>query len=198
MQRDSCYTERSDHDHALSERRNRLTQYTPHSPAVQPRAAPSTGVPPGDTITIDREALRDLVQQLPPRQRWVVVARYGLDGQPPRTRQQIGAQLNCSAEWVRQLEWAAPTARPWRRAGRGSPLRLYGDKRRAQPALRPRIPEMRQADAGFLDSRSHARVQQRLGFFLPPALVAGRAPAGDAGVLRRVARMRQQLRHALA
>jgi RNA polymerase sigma factor (sigma-70 family) len=54
-----------------------------------------------------REAVRDLVQQLPLRQRWVIVARYGLDGRPPRTRPQLGAQLGCSKEWIRQLELAA-------------------------------------------------------------------------------------------
>jgi DNA-directed RNA polymerase sigma subunit (sigma70/sigma32) len=52
-------------------------------------------------------ALRDLVQQLPVQQRWVIVARYGLDGQPPRIRPQVGEPLCCSAEWVRQLELAA-------------------------------------------------------------------------------------------
>lgn len=68
--------------------------------------------PAADVVTLVAQnelqaALRDLVQQLPLRQRWVIVARYGLDGQPPRTRQQIGEQLSCSAEWVRQLELAA-------------------------------------------------------------------------------------------
>lgn len=68
--------------------------------------------PTADVVTLVeqgelREALRDLVQQLPARQRWVVVARYGLDGQPPRPRPQLSAQLGCSKEWIRQLELAA-------------------------------------------------------------------------------------------
>ena len=68
--------------------------------------------PTADVVTLVeqrelREALRDLVQQLPPRQRWVIVARFGLDGQPPRSRPQIGALLGCSKEWIRQLELAA-------------------------------------------------------------------------------------------
>jgi RNA polymerase sigma factor (sigma-70 family) len=68
--------------------------------------------PTADVVTLVeqgelRAALRDLVQQLPARQRWVIVARYGLDGRPPRPRPQLGAQLGCSKEWIRQLELAA-------------------------------------------------------------------------------------------
>lgn len=68
--------------------------------------------PTADVVTLVeqgwlRAAVRDLVQQLPLRQRWVIVARYGLDGRPPRTRRQLGLQLGCSAEWIRQLELAA-------------------------------------------------------------------------------------------
>jgi RNA polymerase sigma factor (sigma-70 family) len=50
------------------------------------------------------EALFTLLSQLPHRLCLVVVARYGLDGHPPRTLRQVGAQLALSHERVRQLE----------------------------------------------------------------------------------------------
>jgi hypothetical protein len=51
-----------------------------------------------------REALFALLSQLPHRLCLVVVARYGLDGHPPRTLRQVGAQLGLSGERVRQLQ----------------------------------------------------------------------------------------------
>ena len=50
------------------------------------------------------EALFILLSQLPHRLRQVVVARYGLDGHPPRTLRQLGAQLGLSRERIRQLQ----------------------------------------------------------------------------------------------
>jgi RNA polymerase sporulation-specific sigma factor len=90
-------------------RRGNRWQTEPDFPGSPPDEAAD---PTADVVTLVeqrelRAVLRDLIQQLSPRQRWVVVARYGLDGQPPRLRRQIGEQLNCSAEWVRQLEQTA-------------------------------------------------------------------------------------------
>lgn len=53
--------------------------------------------------TAAREALYDLVQRLPRRLRYVVVARYGLDGNLPAFYRQIGAALGVSYERARQL-----------------------------------------------------------------------------------------------
>jgi RNA polymerase sigma factor (sigma-70 family) len=50
-----------------------------------------------------QQALHDLVQYLPGRLRYVVVARYGLDGTPPATYRQIGIALGLSGERIRQL-----------------------------------------------------------------------------------------------
>ena len=50
------------------------------------------------------EALFTLLSQLPHRLRLVIVARYGLDGHPPRTLRQLGAQLGLSHERIRQLQ----------------------------------------------------------------------------------------------
>jgi RNA polymerase sigma factor (sigma-70 family) len=53
-------------------------------------------------------ALYDLVARLPsPRLRYIVVARYGLTGEPPATYPQIGAVVGLSAERVRQLHTEA-------------------------------------------------------------------------------------------
>jgi RNA polymerase sigma factor (sigma-70 family) len=51
-----------------------------------------------------REALFALLSQLPHRLRQVIVARYGLDGHPPRTLRQLGGQLGLSGERIRQLQ----------------------------------------------------------------------------------------------
>ena len=53
------------------------------------------------------EALRDLVDQLPKRLQQVIVGRYGLGDNPPRTLKQLGAELGVTGERVRQLEQEA-------------------------------------------------------------------------------------------
>jgi len=50
-----------------------------------------------------QQAIRDLVQRLPDRLRYVMVARYGLNSTPPTTYRQIGADLGLSGERARQL-----------------------------------------------------------------------------------------------
>jgi RNA polymerase primary sigma factor/RNA polymerase sigma factor len=50
------------------------------------------------------EALSTLLSRLPDRLRGVIMARYGLDGHPPRSLRQLGAQLGLSHERIRQLE----------------------------------------------------------------------------------------------
>jgi DNA-directed RNA polymerase sigma subunit (sigma70/sigma32) len=52
--------------------------------------------------------LYDLVARLPTaRLRYLIVARYGLTGEPPATYPQIGAVVGLSAERVRQLHTEA-------------------------------------------------------------------------------------------
>jgi RNA polymerase primary sigma factor/RNA polymerase sigma factor len=50
------------------------------------------------------EALGELVGRLPERLRRVVVARYGLGDQPPRTLKNVGLELGLTRERVRQLQ----------------------------------------------------------------------------------------------
>ena len=50
------------------------------------------------------EALSTLLSRLSARLRWVIVARYGLDGRGARSLRHLGAQLGLSHERIRQLE----------------------------------------------------------------------------------------------
>ncbi len=54
-----------------------------------------------------REALAALVSRLPRRLRYVIVARYGLDGQAPAWFCEIGAAFGVSREWARLLHMEA-------------------------------------------------------------------------------------------
>ena len=57
--------------------------------------------------TVVQQVLHHLVQRLPDRLRYVVVARYGLDGTSPATYRQIGIALGLSGERARQLHTEA-------------------------------------------------------------------------------------------
>jgi RNA polymerase sigma factor (sigma-70 family) len=50
------------------------------------------------------EALEELVGRLPERLRRVVVRRYGLEADPPRTLQEVGDELGLTRERIRQLQ----------------------------------------------------------------------------------------------
>jgi RNA polymerase primary sigma factor len=51
--------------------------------------------------------LAGALEQLNPRMRRVVTLRFGLDGEPPQTLEEVGAQLGITRERVRQLETRA-------------------------------------------------------------------------------------------
>ena len=51
------------------------------------------------------EALMEILSQLDPRERDIIVSRYGLkDGSPPQTLEQVGQKLGVTKERIRQLE----------------------------------------------------------------------------------------------
>ncbi len=76
-----------------------------------------------------REALFTVLSQLPHRLRQVTVARYGLDGHPPRTLRQLGAQLGLPHERIRQPQ---QDALAWlRHPAHSLPLRQLLDKNTA-------------------------------------------------------------------
>jgi RNA polymerase primary sigma factor len=53
---------------------------------------------------IARDQVDRLLRALPPRERAVLVLRYGLDGGAPRTLKQVGAAIGLSGEGTRRLE----------------------------------------------------------------------------------------------
>jgi RNA polymerase primary sigma factor len=50
------------------------------------------------------DELTEALTRLNPRMRTVIAKRFGLDGQPPQTLEQVGAELGVTRERVRQLE----------------------------------------------------------------------------------------------
>jgi RNA polymerase sigma factor (sigma-70 family) len=92
-----------------------------HTPQVlSPDDSPADGTNPvlsWEEVAV-QQALIELVQRLPPHLRYVIVARYGLDGHPPAFFRQIGAALGLSREWARQLYtealvWLRHPAHSW-------------------------------------------------------------------------------------
>jgi len=51
-----------------------------------------------------KKILNELIETLPPRERTVIIHRYGLNGEEPKTLAKIGKILNISRERVRQIE----------------------------------------------------------------------------------------------
>ncbi|MGH7156931.1 MAG: RNA polymerase sigma factor RpoD/SigA [Candidatus Saccharimonadales bacterium] len=68
--------------------------------AINPEEAVGTNIRREDI----EEALAALSKKLSPRHSQVIQLRYGLDGQPPRTLEEIGRGLDITRERVRQLE----------------------------------------------------------------------------------------------
>jgi RNA polymerase sigma factor (sigma-70 family) len=68
-------------------------------------ADPSADEPEAETADRARSTeLLDALAKLQPRQRRVVIERFGLDGVRPRTLEEVGRNLGITRERVRQLE----------------------------------------------------------------------------------------------
>ncbi|MDQ3121795.1 MAG: sigma-70 family RNA polymerase sigma factor, partial [Actinomycetota bacterium] len=68
---------------------------------------PDTGADQPELETADRARSTELLEalsKLQPRQRRVVIERFGLDGVRPRTLEEVGSNLGITRERVRQLE----------------------------------------------------------------------------------------------
>jgi RNA polymerase primary sigma factor len=55
-------------------------------------------------ITMRKETLRKILGTLSSRERQVLELRYGLDGQHPRTLDEVGRTFNVTRERIRQIE----------------------------------------------------------------------------------------------
>src|SRR6187431_470463 len=55
-------------------------------------------------VSLRRDALRSILDALSPRERQVLELRYGLDGQQPRTLDEVGRAFNVTRERIRQIE----------------------------------------------------------------------------------------------
>ncbi|HEY8629093.1 MAG TPA: sigma-70 family RNA polymerase sigma factor [Gaiellaceae bacterium] len=55
-------------------------------------------------VTLRKEALQKILHTLSSRQRQVLELRFGLDGQPPRTLDEVGRTFNVTRERIRQIE----------------------------------------------------------------------------------------------
>jgi len=55
-------------------------------------------------LTLRKETLRKLLAMLSPREQKVLELRYGLDGQQPRTLEEVGRTFNITRERIRQIE----------------------------------------------------------------------------------------------
>jgi RNA polymerase primary sigma factor len=55
-------------------------------------------------VALRKETLRTILGSLAPRERRVLELRYGLDGQHPRTLDEVGRTFNVTRERIRQIE----------------------------------------------------------------------------------------------
>ncbi len=80
--------------------------------------------PDGASAALARTAdLTEAIERLNPRMKHVVLRRFGLDGQPPQTLEEVGNDLGITRERVRQLETRA--LRELRAVAPGLELYLY-------------------------------------------------------------------------
>jgi RNA polymerase primary sigma factor len=61
---------------------------------------------PFDTasLSLRREDIENALASLPPRERQVIEMRYGLNGDPPRTLEEVGRAFGVTRERIRQIE----------------------------------------------------------------------------------------------
>ena len=70
-------------------------------------AEPNTDYCSAEQIAILKELFAKFLGELEPREQQIVVARYGFDGQPPRTFRELGASMGVCKERIRQIQTRA-------------------------------------------------------------------------------------------
>ena len=90
---------------------------------VWPQEVPALWIAPDPAAELERQLVRsvllDLIGQLPERLRRVIIARYGLEKDPPCLLRDLGEELGLTGERVRQLQqealaWLRHPAHSWR------------------------------------------------------------------------------------
>ena len=74
--------------------------------ALRDRAAvePDTAYRPVEQIGVLEDMFAGFLGDLEPRERRVVIARFGFDGRPPRTFRELGSQMGVCKERIRQIQ----------------------------------------------------------------------------------------------
>ncbi len=70
-------------------------------------AAPSAEYCSAEQITMLKSLFGRFLSDLEPRERKIVVARFGFDGKPPRTFRELGSQMGVCKERIRQIQTRA-------------------------------------------------------------------------------------------
>ena len=80
----------------------------PREPPLEPQPIPiAATAPPSPFKKRRRESLMSWIQELPEKEKTVVILRFGLDGGEAHTLEEIGQTLGLTRERVRQIETAA-------------------------------------------------------------------------------------------
>ena len=85
-------------------------------------------IPPADTASkqLLKEQVGEVLSELTPREKRVLVLRFGLDGERSRTLNEVGLEFNVTRERIRQIE--AKAIRRLRHSSRSRKLRGYLDQ----------------------------------------------------------------------
>jgi RNA polymerase primary sigma factor len=70
-------------------------------------AEPNTEQCSSEQIAVLKELFAKFLGELEPREQQIVVARFGFDGQPPRTFRELGASMGVCKERIRQIQTRA-------------------------------------------------------------------------------------------
>jgi RNA polymerase sigma factor (sigma-70 family) len=70
-------------------------------------AEPNTEYCSSEQIGLLKELFAKFLGELEPREQQIIVARFGFDGQPPRTFRELGAEMGVCKERIRQIQTRA-------------------------------------------------------------------------------------------
>ena len=98
------------HFFRLSHKGRQLRQrFVPDEDSFKGRAAaePNTDYRSAEQIALLQTLFTKFLSELEPREQQIVVARFGFDGQPPRTFRELGTSMGVCKERIRQIQTRA-------------------------------------------------------------------------------------------